>query len=279
MNDSTVRTRHSTSESLNGVEGRAAAASGSTRKLTAQFNNVSKGFGGLLAVRDLQLDIREGEFTCVVGPSGCGKSTLLNMLSGLDAPTSGVVLYEGAPVLSANHEGGYITQRDLLLPWRTVTENIKFPLEVRGWEKQAIRKRVAEVLETVGLTEAANAYPYQLSGGMRKRVSIGRVLAYEPSVLLMDEPFGSLDALLRMQMHDELLRIWQARQTKSVIFVTHDLAEAITLADRVVVMSGRPGTITLDLPIDIARPRHAVAVQSHPKYPGYFNALWEALGH
>jgi NitT/TauT family transport system ATP-binding protein len=279
MNESTLRTRNSDSESLTGDDAWVGAHSETPRRLTAQFNNVSKGFGGLLAVRDLQLDIREGEFTCVVGPSGCGKSTLLNMLSGLDAPTSGVVLYEGKPVLSANHDGGYITQRDLLLPWRTVTGNIKFSLEVRGWGKQAIRKRVAEVLEIVGLTEAANAYPYQLSGGMRKRVSIGRVLAYEPSVLLMDEPFGSLDAQLRMQMHDELLRIWQAGQTKSVIFVTHDLAEAITLADRVVVMSGRPGTITLDLPIDIERPRHAVAVQSDPRYPGYFSALWEALGH
>lgn len=247
--------------------------------LTAHFNNVSKGYGGLLAVRDLQLALHEGEFTCVIGPSGCGKSTLLNMLSGLDAPTEGVVLYQGEPVLGLNHDAGYITQRDLLLPWRTVSRNIRFSLEVRGWKRQAIRSRVAEVLEAIGLADAANAYPYQLSGGMRKRVSVGRILAFKPTLLLMDEPFGSLDAQLRMQLQDELMRIWQARETKTVIFVTHDLAEAITLADRVVVMSGRPGRITLEMPIEIERPRHAVDVQAHPRYAEYFNRLWEALGH
>ncbi len=246
-------------------------------RLTAQFNNISKSFGGMPAIREVQLDIREGEFTCVIGPSGCGKSTLLNLLSGLDTPTSGTVLYEGRAVQMPNRQAGYVTQRDLLLPWRTVAGNIQFALEARGWKRQAIRDRVDQVLAIIGLTEAADAYPYQLSGGMRKRVSIGRVLAYEPAVLLMDEPFGSLDAQLRMQLQDELLRIWQSGKTKSVIFVTHDLAEAITLADQIVVMNGSPGEITFQLTIDIPRPRHAVAVQQHPAYPQYFVQLWNAL--
>ena len=244
-----------------------------------RFRGISKGFGNLLAVDDVTLTVGAGEFVCVVGPSGCGKSTLLNMLSGLDAPTAGEVLYDGRPVIGPNRDVGYITQRDLLLPWRTVAKNVALPLELRGWKKRSIERRVREVLTMVGLSDAARAYPYQLSGGMRKRVAIGRVLAYSPTVLLMDEPFGSLDAQLRLQLHEELLRIWQGEAQNSVIFVTHDLSEAITLADRVVVMTGRPGSISLDLRIEIDRPRHVLDVQSHPRYPDYFRTLWDALGH
>lgn len=241
------------------------------------FEDVSKRFGRKLAVHGVHMDVKSGEFLCIVGPSGCGKSTLLNMVSGLHPVTSGIVLYNGEPVSGPNRNVGYITQKDLLLPWRTVTANVRLPLELRGWSRQRSTERVQQVLDMVGLTEARAAYPYQLSGGMRKRVAIARVLAYEPKVLLMDEPFGSLDAQLRLQMHDELLRIW-AHQGSTVVFVTHDLSEAITLADRIVVMTGSPGHVTLEVPVEIDRPRRAAAIQTHPRYAAIFSQLWEAIG-
>ncbi|GAA1851020.1 ABC transporter ATP-binding protein [Pseudonocardia ailaonensis] len=254
---------------------------GSTRRTEGliRLAGVSKAFGDRLVMAGLDLTIGEGEFVCVVGPSGGGKSTLLNMISGLDEATTGVVSFRGRAVSGLNNEVGYITQRDLLLPWRTAANNIRLPLELRGWSRTAMAERVREILAMTGLDHAADSYPYELSGGMRKRVSIGRVLAYSPSVLLMDEPFASLDAQLRLQMHEELLRMWQDSRVTSVVFVTHDLVEAITLADRVVVIAGQPGRVDLELPIEIDRPRRVVDVQSHPRYADYFQRLWSALGH
>lgn len=233
---------------------------------------------GTRALSDVTLQVQEGEFLAVVGPSGCGKSTLLNLAAGLMRPTVGTVHYGGSPVTGPNRQVGYVTQKDQLLPWRTVAKNIMLPLEFRGVGKAEARRRVAAVIEQVGLDGFENSYPGQLSGGMLKRAALARTMVYSPSTYLMDEPFASLDAQLRMVMQDELLRIW--RETAStVIFVTHDLAEAITLADRIVVISARPGRIKMITDVDLPRPRSAVSAHEAPEFSTLLSRLWSSLDH
>jgi NitT/TauT family transport system ATP-binding protein len=240
------------------------------------FDNVVARFGGLHAMGPTSLQVRQGEFLAIVGPSGCGKSTLLNMVAGTLRPSSGSVSYGGVPVAGANRDVGYITQKNFCLPWRTVEANVRLPLEFRGVPRAEMAGRVARAIAQVGLTGFEKAFPRQLSGGMLQRVMIARTLAYEPHTYLMDEPFGSLDAQLRLRMHAELLKLWQ--ETKATfVFVTHDLQEAITLADRVVVMSKRPGCPKLIVDIDLPRPRDVVDVQSDPAFGAYFKQLWAAL--
>jgi NitT/TauT family transport system ATP-binding protein len=240
------------------------------------FRGVTVRFGDMQALGETTFSVKRGEFVSIVGPSGCGKSTLLNLVAGTLTPSSGEVLYRGRVVNEPNSDVGYITQKNYCLPWRNVQDNVALPLEFRGWDRDRIASRVREVLDQVGLTGFERSYTNQLSGGMLQRVMIARTLAYSPSTFLMDEPFGSLDAQLRLRMHSELLRLWQ-NTGATFLFVTHDLQEAISLSDRVVVMSGRPGTPKLIQDIDLARPRDVVELQGEPKFGAYFKTLWNEL--
>jgi len=231
-----------------------------------------------LALQSTNIDVAQGEFVSLVGPSGCGKSTLLNMVAGLLSPTSGEVFYGGAPVRGLNGRAGYMTQKDTLLPWRTAEANISVPLELacRGVSQAQIRERVADIIQLVGLRGFEKHYPAELSGGMRKRVSLARTLIYEPETLLMDEPFGALDAQLKLLMHDLLQRLTQQRKM-TVLFVTHDLAEAIALSDRVVVMSARPGRIRVAREIPLGRPRDVFTVRFAETFSHLHEELWDEL--
>jgi NitT/TauT family transport system ATP-binding protein len=211
--------------------------------------------GTLPALQNVDLDIPPGQFVSILGPSGCGKSTILGIIAGLISSTSGTVTVLGKPVVGPVTDVGIVFQRDLLLPWRTALQNILLQAEIRRLPRAAIEKRAKELLSLVGLKDFASMHPQELSGGMRQRVSICRALVHDPSLLLMDEPFGALDAMTRDQMNLDILRIWQRNET-TVIFVTHSISEAVFLADRVIVMSPRPGTIKADLKIELPRPRH-----------------------
>ncbi len=208
-----------------------------------------------VALDGLDLRIRGGEFLTVVGPSGCGKSTVLDLVAGLARPTSGEVTVDGTPITGPGLDRSVVFQQYTLLPWRTAQANIEFALEAKGGLSRSERAAVArEYLELVGLTEFANRYPHELSGGMKQRVAIARSLSYQPQVLLMDEPFAALDAITRDVLHDELTRIW--RETRlSVLFVTHNVREAVRLAQRVVLLSSRPGRIARQWTVGIPHPR------------------------
>jgi NitT/TauT family transport system ATP-binding protein len=206
--------------------------------------------GGLRALDGVSFEVCPQEFVCVLGPSGSGKSTLLRILAGLLPPTSGEVIFHGS-----EHPGiGMVFQQANLMPWRTVSENLRLPLELAGMESNVARQKAQEMMELVGLEGFESYWPRDLSGGMAQRVAIARALIHDPDLLLLDEPFGSLDALTRERMWTELSRIWQARQ-KTVLMVTHSISEALFLADRVLVLSQRPGKVKLDLEVDLPRPR------------------------
>ncbi len=206
------------------------------------------------AVRDFNLDIEEGEFVCVVGPSGCGKTTLLRCLAGLEEPTKGEIRVGGVPLEGAGAERGYVFQSFALFPWRTVRRNIEFGLELKGMTKEERNRISDEYIDLVGLQGFEDAHPKELSGGMQQRVGLARALVNDPEVLLMDEPFGSLDAQTRNIMQTEVLKIWN-RTHKTIIFVTHSVDESIYLADRVVVLTARPASIKAIFPVDLPRPR------------------------
>ncbi len=210
--------------------------------------------GELNALKDITFAVMPGEFVCLVGPSGCGKSTLLRALAGLLHPDRGTVWLDGNPVTTPRRQVGIVFQQANLMPWRTVLENVLLPLELSNAGQLEAHNRAKALIELVGLTEFTNAYPADLSGGMAQRVAISRALAHDPDVLLLDEPFGSLDALTRERMGLELLRIWRA-QRKTVLMVTHSVSEAVFLADRVLVLSPRPGTVAATVPITLPRPR------------------------
>lgn len=213
--------------------------------------------GNHAALRDINFAISSGEFISLVGPSGCGKSSLLRLLAGLLKPTTGELIIPRAATDDATQTGGagFVFQDPRLLPWRTVADNIRLPMELDGVSRTAQAARVAECLRLIGLTEAdAAKFPRQLSGGMRMRVSLARALAVSPKLLLLDEPFGALDDLLRQRLHGELLRIWQ-EQKWTAVFVTHNVSEAVFLSQRVFVMSPRPGTILSEIPVPFAYPR------------------------
>jgi NitT/TauT family transport system ATP-binding protein len=210
--------------------------------------------GELRALDGVGLTVTDGEFVAIVGPSGCGKSTLLRILGGLLVPTRGTVQLDGQPLGSPQRQVGFVFQRVNLMPWRTVLHNVTLPLEVARVPKAEAEKQARDLLILVGLEEFEKVLPRELSGGMAQRVAIARALVGQPEVLLLDEPFGSLDALSREQMNMELLRVWHARRVTAVM-VTHDLQEAIFLADRVLVMSPRPGRIRMEVKVDLPRPR------------------------
>lgn len=243
------------------------------------FRDVSLVFRNRVATLDhFSLDIEEGEIVGIVGPSGSGKSTLLNIAAGLMTPSGGEVRYFGESLRGPNPRVGYVTQRDQLLPWRTVADNVRLPLELRKLSRAARKQRVFEVIEQVGLRGFESSYPSQLSGGMLKRAALARTLAYKPDTYLMDEPFASLDAQLRTEMHSELMSICAATGA-TVIFVTHDLGEAITLSDRVVVVSRRPAQIKLIADIKLPRPRDAGLAQTSSEFAHLYATLWGALDH
>ncbi|MBS0849183.1 ABC transporter ATP-binding protein [Citrobacter sp. JGM124] len=224
----------------------------SVPKLAIQ--KVSKNFGAMTALAATDLTVARGEFICIVGPSGCGKSTLFNLISGVLSPDSGQILIDGHDVTGKSGHVGYMLQKDLLLPWMTVIDNIVLGARLRGSVSHAQRKEGAVLAERYGLGEFIDHYPASLSGGMRQRVALMRTLAMKPDVMLLDEPFGALDSQTRLSMQQWLLTVW-AEQQSTVIFVTHDIDEAIYLADRVVVMSPRPGRVQQILPVDLPRPR------------------------
>jgi NitT/TauT family transport system ATP-binding protein len=208
----------------------------------------------VLALDDINFSVDEGEFVSVLGPSGCGKSTLMKIIAGLVPRTSGDVFLNGSPVTGPRSDVGIVFQSAVLLPWRTVLENVLLPIEIQKKSKSKYMQRAKDLLELVGLAEFADKYPFELSGGMQQRNSIMRALIHDPQTLLMDEPFGALDAITREHMNIELLRIWQV-SSKTVLFITHSIPEAVFLSDRVIVLSGRPGRIVEDVRIDLPRPR------------------------
>jgi NitT/TauT family transport system ATP-binding protein len=227
-----------------------------------ELRGVDKVFGGgdqpaTTALEGIDLAIRAGEFLSLIGPSGCGKSTLLRIIGDLTAPSRGTVVVNGKPADRARRDRDYgmVFQAPVLFEWRTVEDNVKLPLEIQGAGSAKRTARAREMLELVELGDFLGHYPYQLSGGMQQRVAIARALAFEPAILLMDEPFGALDEMTRERMNSEVLRIWE-RTGKTVVFVTHSIPEAVFLSSRVVVMSARPGRITKVIDVDLPRPRN-----------------------
>jgi NitT/TauT family transport system ATP-binding protein len=233
----------------------------------------------VLAVDDASFRINDGEFVALLGPSGCGKSTILNMVATLITPNGGDIRVDAAPVVPGRpiRNVGYVFQKDTLFPWRTVEGNIGYALELAGVPVEERKTRVAEAIHQAGLDGFGRFYPASLSGGMRQRVSLMRTLIARPEILLMDEPFGALDTHTKLDMHSVLLGLWE-RERQTVLFVTHDLGEALTLADRIILMSARPGRVKADFKVDFARPRDAVKLRETPHYAELFSKVWHSLG-
>ncbi|MGH6768126.1 MAG: ABC transporter ATP-binding protein [Xanthobacteraceae bacterium] len=232
----------------------------------------------LTALRDITLSVNRGEFVVLVGPSGCGKTTFINAVSGLVKPWEGTVSVNGRPVTGPGPDRAMVFQDYALMPWRTVESNIRMPFEFQklGLSKQEIAERVERVLDLVGLTGFGKSYPYELSGGMKQRVGIARALACEPDILLADEPFAAIDAMTREAMQSELERI-VSKTSQTVVFITHSIDEAITLADRVVVISFRPGRIKEIVKIDLPRPRFDYDLKTLPRYGELYDHIWRLV--
>jgi NitT/TauT family transport system ATP-binding protein len=230
--------------------------------------------GTIEAIRDVNLGVETGEFCVIVGPSGCGKTTFLRILAGLERPTAGELELRG-PV-GRPPTNAMVFQGRSVFPWLTVRANVAYGLKLKSVGRRQRREIADRMIELVGLTRFARAFPHQLSEGMRQRVAIARALAVDPDLLLMDEPFGALDEQTRFLLQEELLRIWEATR-KTVVFVTHSIDEALTLADRIVVFSAQPGTVKATLPVPFRRPRELTAVRSDPAFAGLFTQIWELL--
>lgn len=231
--------------------------------------------GQVLAVGGIDLQVSDGEFAAIVGPSGCGKSTIIKALCGLVTPTKGAVRVAGEPVRAPRTDVGVVFQESRLLPWLNVIDNVLIPIRVQGKQRHAFLEKAEQLLAVAGLTDFLRSYPNELSGGMQQRVAICRALVHEPSTLLMDEPFGALDALTREAMNFELLRIWGATR-KTVLFVTHSIPEAVLLADRIVVMTARPGRIHAIVPVDLERPR-SLATMASPAFGAVTGRIREMM--
>lgn len=263
--------------------GLASAPEHSTATVAASVTSVSKYFpskaGTVHAVDQVSLDLKSGEFISLLGPSGCGKSTLLNMIAGLSAPSAGSIAVLGKAVTGPVHELGIVFQQHLLLPWRTILENVMLQIEVRRRPRGEYLPRAMALLDRVGLGDFAHRFPDELSGGMNQRAAICRALIHDPDLLLMDEPFGALDAMTRDQMGLDFHQL-SREQGKTVLFVTHSISEAVFLSNRVVVMSPRPGRIMAVIDIDLGRERH-LDVREHPKFADYarrIRELFESMG-
>jgi len=228
------------------------------------------------AIRDVDLDVAPGEFVSIVGPTGCGKSTTLSLVSGLEPASQGTVVVDGRPVAGIPDGVGYMFQADAVLPWKNVLDNVGLGLRYRGASRAEAHAKAREWIERVGLTGFEDRYPHQLSGGMRKRVAMAQTLITEPSLLLLDEPFGALDVQTRELMQDELLDLWSGTGA-ACLFVTHDLTEAISLADRVVVMTAGPATVKSIVPIDLPRPRRVEDIRLTPEFTELYRTVWDSL--
>ena len=244
-----------------------------------KIDNVVKEYEGrngkTVALNGVNLDIKENEFICVVGPSGCGKSTLLNIIAGLHEPTSGAAYLDGKKIEGTGVERGVVFQQYALFPWRTVLKNVMFPLEMKKTPKAEAEAIALKYIKAVGLEGFENSYPKELSGGMKQRVAIARAYAADPEVLLLDEPFGALDAQTRVQLQTELLETWQ-KEKKTCFFITHDVDEAIILAQRVIIMSARPGRIKKIVDIDIPYPR-TQATKTDPRFLELKTEVWNEV--
>lgn len=246
-----------------------------------EFRNVSVEFvdvhgRAMTAVNDVSLAIKPRTFTSIIGPSGCGKTTLLRLLTGLERASAGSTWYEGKEVRGINSDVGFITQDSNLYPWMTVRRNIEFPLELRGFPASDRRARSDRLIALIGLVGFEDHYPHQLSGGMQKRVSVVRTLSYDPSIVLMDEPFSALDAQTRMSLQNDLQHMW-TEQGQTTILVTHDLTEAIALSDSIVIMSHRPGTIIKVFDVPLPRPRDIFGIQADPQFSHIYEEIWQPL--
>jgi NitT/TauT family transport system ATP-binding protein len=240
--------------------------------------HVHKAFdNGFTALGDVSLDVADNEFVTIVGPSGCGKSTLLNILAGLEHPTSGDALVDGRPVTGPGPERGVIFQQYALFPWLTVRQNVEFGLQTAKVGKAERRAKAQHYIELVGLGQFADALPKTLSGGMKQRCAIARAYAVDPEILLMDEPFGAVDALTRVRLQEQLLATWSAER-RTVAFITHDVDEAVFLANRVVVMAAGPGRIQEVIPVDLPYPR-TEDVRLSPEFTALRNRVWSAVYH
>jgi NitT/TauT family transport system ATP-binding protein len=245
----------------------------SVRKLSKSYAGRTR--AEIIVFRDIDLDIRQEEFACIVGPSGCGKTTFIKIVDGLIAPSSGQVFIDERAISGPGYDRAFVFQADSLYPWRTVIDNIVLGLEIKGSDNAERYAKARELIQLVGLTGFESHYPHELSGGMRQRVNLARALAVDPEIILMDEPFASLDAQTREVMQRELLKLWWSRK-KTVLFITHQIDEAVYLADRVIVFSQRPATIKADIRIDIPRPR-SLDVKRTPEFLAYVGQIWKLI--
>jgi len=250
------------------------AAAVTLRGLTKRFDSAA---GSYVAIQDIDLDIRPGCFVSLVGPSGCGKSTVLNLIAGLMEPTEGTVKVFGEPLRGLNRRASYMFQQDALLPWKTVLDNVLLGLTFRGRDSAEGQALGRDWVRRVGLSGFENAYPHQLSGGMRKRAAMAQSWIVDPDLILMDEPFGALDVHTRQRMESEILDLW-AGSGKTVLFITHDLEEAIALSDEVAVMSVGPASrIVAQHQIDLSRPRHLLDIKTEPRFGELYRTIWSDL--
>ncbi len=266
---------------MHAIDQRTNAAALALDRITCTFISNDDASQRYTAVQDVTLAVAPGEFVSVVGPTGCGKSTLLNVGAGLLAPSSGQVHVFGdtldARVAGVNKRAGYMFQSEALMPWRNAIDNVVAGLEFRGVARDEAKQRGEEWLSRVGLAGFGDRYPHQLSGGMRKRVALAQTLVLDPDIILMDEPFSALDIQTRQLMENELLEIWQAKR-KAVLFITHDLDEAIALSDRVIVLSAGPATHPIaEFDIDLARPRDVAEIRTHPRFVELHAQIWSAM--
>jgi NitT/TauT family transport system ATP-binding protein len=243
-----------------------------------RLDHVSKWFfktgKRFVAVDDVSAEVEDGAFVALVGPSGCGKTTIFNMIAGFARPDRGEVVYKGRPVLAPNIGIGYMTQKDALLPWRSLIANVMLPLSLQKVPAPEARERALDMLQRVGLKGFAEHLPRELSGGMQKRAALARMLVFNPETLLMDEPFGNVDIQLKLQLQRELMSLWEHAR-KTVVFVTHDLEEAIALSDRIIVLSRRPGRVKAVIAVDLPRPRDPVAIRFEAAFQAIHRRLWE----
>lgn len=243
-----------------------------------EISNLSKTYRSkgktVVALKDVNLPVEQGSFTSLIGPSGCGKSTLLKIIAGIALPYQGHMRYKDREITSINTDIGFVTQDSNLFPWLTLIENVELALKIRGVPKNQRLNIAQKYIETMQLSGFEAHYPFELSGGMQKRGSIIRTLIYDPDVILMDEPFGPLDAQTRMVLQDELLRIWDSNK-KTILFVTHDLTEAIALSDKVVLFSARPGTVKQVFDVPLTRPRNVFEIHNEAGFTQIYHEIWQ----
>jgi len=242
-----------------------------------KVRSIAKRFENYCAVEEIDFEIQPGRFVSIVGPSGCGKSTVLNMIAGLQAPTAGGIDVFGEPLRGLNKRATYMFQQDALLPWKTVLNNIQIGLQFRGRDPREALEEARVWLDRVGLEGFGDSYPYQLSGGMRKRVAMAQCWIVQPDIVLMDEPFAALDVHTRLRMETEVLRLWTASKN-TVVFVTHELEEAIALSDEVLLLSAGPGSRLVGrYEVDLERPRNLIDIKTEPRFHQLFRAIWSDL--